>query len=70
MATVSMNQLWRRLGEARIWRRIYRERMGEPLVYNLAALYVQSFGLFQQKIDVPKLSYAYGISTAARIAKR
>jgi hypothetical protein len=60
--------LWKKLLEPRIWRRIYLERLGEPLVYNIAALFVAIFGTTRQKIAydlILRHSYAYCIQEAA-----
>ena len=66
------NKFWRKLSESRIWKRIYVERLGEPLVYNLASLFVMMFGSVRQKIDydcIPRNAYAYCILAAADHAK-
>jgi len=63
-----MNKLWRKLFLPRIWRRIYIERMGEPLIYNVVSLFVLLFGSTRQKIDydcIPRHPYAYCILAAA-----
>jgi hypothetical protein len=64
--------MWKKLLQARIWRRIYLERLGEPLLYNLASLIVLIFGTFSKKIDydlVPRQPYAFGLKTAFAEAK-
>ena len=38
--------------EKRIWYRIYKERLGEPLIYNLVSLIVLLFGNIIQKINL------------------
>ena len=61
----------RKLLEPRIWRRIYRERMGEPLLYNLASVFVSMFGSIVRKIDydlVPRQPYAFGLQKAFEFA--
>lgn len=67
------NKLYRKLLRRRIWKRIYLERLGEPLFYNVAALGVLLFGTYQQKIRydlVPRQPYAFGLDLACRIAKK
>lgn len=57
----------RKLLEPRIWRRIYRERMGEPFLYNLASIFVGLFGNVARKIDydlLPRQPYAFGLQQA------
>lgn len=36
----------KKLLEPRMWTRIYLERMGEPIIYNLASVFVGLFGSF------------------------
>jgi len=57
----------RKLIEPRIWGRIYRERLGEPAIYNVASLFVAAFGNIVSKIDydlVPRQPYAFGLQKA------
>jgi hypothetical protein len=64
--------MWKKLFQPRIWRRIYLERLGEPLIYNLVSLLVLVFGSFSKKIDydlVPRQPYAFGLKTAFMEAK-
>jgi len=64
--------MWKKLLQPRIWRRIYLERLGEPLFYNLVSLVVLIFGRFSKKIDydlVPRQPYAFGLKTAFNEAK-
>jgi hypothetical protein len=66
-----MNKLWKRLAEPRIWHRIYAERLGEPVIYNLASAFVALFGSLQQKIDydlILRPHYAYCVHEAAKLA--
>jgi hypothetical protein len=66
------NRIWRKLAEPRIWKRIYIERLGEPLIYNLASIFVMAFGSTRQKIEydcIPRNPYAYCILAAADHAK-
>jgi len=68
-----MNRMFLKLANPRIWRRIYLERMGEPLIYNLVSLWVLLFGSFQRKIDydlVPRQPYAFGALQAFREAEK
>jgi hypothetical protein len=61
----------RKLLEPRIWRRIYRERLGEPLIYNVASAFVALFGNIVKKIDydlVARQPYAFGLQEAFRFA--
>jgi hypothetical protein len=69
----SVNKLWTKLREPRIWRRIYIERLGEPLLYNLASLFVWLFGSVRQKIAydlILRQPYAFCIQEAADLARR
>src|SRR5450631_152116 len=66
------NRIWRKLAEPRIWKRIYTERLGEPLIYNLVSIFVMAFGSTRLKIEydcVPRSPYAYCILAAADHAK-
>jgi hypothetical protein len=64
--------LWKKLVEPRIWRRMYVERMGEPLIYNIASIFVALFGSVKRKIDydlIPRHAYAFCVQEAANQAK-
>jgi hypothetical protein len=66
-----MNGLWKKLAQRRIWRRIYLERLGEPLIYNIAALFVAVFGSVRTKIAydlVLRQPYAFCVQKAADLA--
>ncbi len=66
------NRMWRKLSEARIWRRIYLERLGEPLLYNVISLFHLLLGSTRKKIEydlIPRQPYAYCIQAAADQAK-
>jgi len=66
------NILWKKLLEPRIWQRIYRERAGEPVIYNIASLFILLFGSFRKRIEydlVPRQPYAFCIQAAADEAK-
>ena len=68
-----VNKLWKKLLEPRIWRRIYIERLGEPLIYNLASIFVALIGSVRQKIAydlVLRPQYAFCIQAAADLAKK
>jgi hypothetical protein len=68
-----VNKLWTKLSEPRIWRRIYVERLGEPLIYNIASLFVALFGSVTRKIAydlVLRQPYAFCILEAALLAKK
>ena len=67
-----MNLLFFKLLNPRILRRLYRERLGEPIIYNLISIPILLFGNFITKINydlVPRQSYAFGINEAFKIAK-
>jgi hypothetical protein len=62
-----------KLREPRIWRRIYIERLGEPIIYNLASIFVALFGSVRQKIAydlVLRHPYAFCIQAAADLARK
>ena len=62
----------KKLLQPRIWRRIYLERLGEPIIYNIISIFVFIFGSFTKKIDydlVPMQPYAFGLKTAFTEAK-
>ena len=66
------NKMWNKLFQTRILKRIYLERMGEPLIYNLAAGFFLLFGSTSKKIEydcMPRQPYAYCILAAADHAK-
>jgi hypothetical protein len=66
------NKMWNKLFEGRIWKRIYLERMGEPLIYNIASLFALLGGSVRTKIKydcVPRQPYAFSILAAADHAK-
>ena len=62
------NKLWKKLSEPRIWRRIYIERLGEPLIYNLVSVFVAFFGSVKTRIQydcILRQPYAFCIQEAA-----
>ena len=57
----------KKLLQPRIWKRIFLERMGEPIIYNLVSIFIFFFGSFEKKIDydlVPRQPYAFGLKMA------
>jgi hypothetical protein len=65
--------LARKLLLARIWKRIFYERLTEPIHLNLLALGVWVFGSFRQKVEFDlemRPHNAYGLLKAADIAKK
>ena len=61
--------MWKKLFEKRIWNRIYTERLGEPIIYNLVSLFILLFGNIVQKIKydlVPRTPYSFGLDLAFR----
>jgi len=44
-----MNKMYNKLFNKRMLKRIYIERLGEPLIYNLASIYVSLFGTLTKK---------------------
>jgi hypothetical protein len=44
------NKFLLKLFDLRILSRLYNERLGEPLVYNIVSLYIFLFGNFRQKV--------------------
>ena len=68
-----MNKLFKKLFSFRILKRIYLERLGEPLIYNLVSIFHLLFGSFPKKIEydlVPRQPYAYGLDLAFKTAKK
>jgi hypothetical protein len=66
-----MNKMFRKLLDKRMMKRIYLERLGEPLIYNLVSIYVFLFGPLTKKIDydlVPRQPYAFGLNEAFKTA--
>lgn len=61
-----------KLAKRRIWRRIFSERLAEPLHLNLLSIPVLAFGSFRMKVAwdlVVRQQYAFGALEAADIAK-
>lgn len=66
------NKIFKKLFKPHILKRIYLERLGEPIIYNIISLFVFIFGNIRLKIKydlIPRESYAYGILAAADLAK-
>ena len=65
------NKIFKKLFRFYILKRIYKERLGEPIIYNLVSVFVFLFGTFRSKVKydlVPREAYAYGILAAADYA--
>ena len=65
------NKIFKKLFRFYILKRIYQERLGEPIIYNLVSIFVFLFGNFRSKVKydlVPREAYAYGILSAADYA--
>jgi hypothetical protein len=59
--------MWKKILLARIWKRIYIERLCETILYNLVSLFIFIFGNLVKKIEydlVPRCPYAFGINLA------
>lgn len=68
----TMRFLRRKLSKRRIWRRIFLERLTEPLHLNLLAGAVWAFGSYRLKVNwdlVFRQPYAYGVLKAADLAR-
>lgn len=65
--------LYKKLTEPRIWRRIFYERLTEPIHLNIISLFVAAFGSFARKVEfdlVLRAPYAFGVLGAAQRARR
>jgi len=65
--------MWKKLFESRIWNKIYIERLGEPIIYNLVSLFVLLFGNIVKKIKydlVPRAPYSFGLDLAFKETQR
>ena len=59
--------MWKKIFLFRIWKRIYIERLNEPILYNIISLFIFIFGNFVKKIEydlVPRCPYAFGVNLA------
>ncbi len=64
--------LLEKLKRAHVWRRIFYERLTEPLHLNAMALIVAAFGSYRAKIDfdlIARQHYAFGVLRAADLAR-
>jgi hypothetical protein len=64
--------MWQRLKRAHVWRRIFYERLTEPLHLNVISLFVAAFGSYRTKISfdlIPRQYHAYGVLRAADLAR-
>jgi hypothetical protein len=67
-----MNALYKKLLSVRTLKRIYFERLSEPIIYNLVSIFYFFFGSYRKKIEydlVPRQAYAFGLDQAFDIAK-
>jgi hypothetical protein len=63
----------RRLTDPYVWRRIFLQRLTEPVHLNILALPIAPFGTFRSKVTfdlIVRQHYAYGLLRAADRAKR
>jgi hypothetical protein len=61
-----------KLRRPHVWRRIFFERLTEPLHLNVISLFVAAFGSYRAKITfdlIPRQHYAYGVLRAADLAR-
>ncbi len=68
-----MTPFYRKLLERRVWERVFRERLSEPLHLNILSLFAAAVGSFQAKIAfdmVIRQHNAFCLMQAARFAKR
>ena len=62
-----------KLRRAHVWRRIFYERLTEPVHLNALSLFVAAFGSYRAKITfdlIPRQHYACGVLRAADLAKK
>ncbi|WP_179005531.1 hypothetical protein [Winogradskyella forsetii] len=67
-----MSFLLKRLSQKRIWNRIYKERLSEPLRLNCMSIFVYVFGSFRSKVLydlILRPHHAFDILKAAYQAK-
>jgi hypothetical protein len=63
-----MTYVFKKLRYPRIWERIFRERLTEPIHLNLLSLWVMLFGTYRKKIDydlIVRQQHAYSILKCA-----
>ena len=46
-----MNKIWKNIRNPWVLKRVYLERLGEPLIYNIISIFVLFFGNFIKKIE-------------------
>lgn len=66
-----MNKIWKNIRNPWVLKRVYLERLGEPLIYNIISIFVLFFGNFIKKIEydlVPRQPYAFGLNEAFKSA--
>ena len=62
-----------KLKRVHIWRRIFYERLTEPIHLNAISLFVAAFGSYRAKIAfdlIPRQHYAFGVLRAADLARQ
>lgn len=68
-----MKYFLRKLLKGRIWRKIFVERLSEPIHLNFISLFILMFGSLKKKVDfdlVIRPQHAYGILESALMAKQ
>jgi len=69
----SLRFVTQKLRERRIWERVVRERLAEPVHLNVASLFVATFGSLRSKIYfdlIPRQANAFALLTAADQARK
>lgn len=67
-----MKYLFKKLGQKQTWKKIFLDRLTEPLHLNFLSLFVLLFGNYRQKVFfdlVVRPQYAFGILAGAQAAK-
>jgi len=65
--------LWQRLQKRNVWKRIFRERLTEPLHLNFASVWAALFGSFRTRVDfdlVLRAHHAFSLLKVADWAKK
>jgi hypothetical protein len=68
-----MSPYWKKFFKGYIWRRIFYERLTEPIHLNIVSLFVALFGSFRTKVDfdlVIRAHFAYSVLKCGDEAKR
>ncbi|MFC2117178.1 hypothetical protein ACFLSY_00870 [Bacteroidota bacterium] len=63
--------MFKKIFEKRIWKRLYTERLGEPILYNLISIFILLFGNIVKKIKydlVPRMPYSFGLDLSYKTA--